>query len=469
MRKLVLLLVLIFGGVLFAQQGGSEMDMPLRGRIPRQQINPQEFCTKHDLIRYLNSSAGGEAVQTQDLSRAGISLLPGSSWEPIGPEGGNVIGLALNPANSNEIFAVTYSYPGEVYKTTDGGVNWKKLSSLSSYLYDIAVDPANPNILYTLGNNYIYKSFDGGLNWTSYYFGSYRYGYYGRIAICPGNSSIIYVCGYAYYDTTNWKYSMTVFKSTNGGMNWSAKSMSLTSQAGQSYSLCIDPANANVIYLGGVESDGSSWFGRVYKSTDAGDNWANITGSIIGYVYMMVIDPTNTSRVYAGTYSGIFRSSDGGSSWTKNSGYAYAYALAIDPSNPAVLYAGYSKSIFKSVDYGVNWAYYSGGLYGSCEDLIASPTKVFYGSSAGIYRSGDGGVSWQESHRGMLAAVIPALAVAPSAPNTVYAEVQSNGFFKSSDYGSNWTRLPDFYRCESILKVFVNPSNANDVFILSGG
>lgn len=466
MKKIAILFLVFSSIALFAQK--SKLDDLQPREIPdMHDFNPfHHHCSKYDVKRYLRSLASGEISQQKALydDSGAIQLQTYiSTWQPIGPEGGYILGIAFNPTNNNEIYAAASGYPTSIFKTANSGQTWEKTGSINDWIYGIAVDPTNPDIIYALSSSSgIYKSLDGGVNCQNYQVCS-GFESSGNIAINPYNSNILYVGGH--YDA-----GMAVLKSTDGGENWTGIKLTTGSYDEETSYIAIDPSNPDIIYAGGGHYDQADW--KLYKSSDGGQNWTDITGSIYATPNAIAIDPTNPSKVYVGTGWGIFRSSNGGQTWQKNDGYAYARALAIDPFDPNILYACYGVSFYKSVDGGVNWTEYSEGIHGRCNKVLASSAssaQVFYGSNAGIYKSDDSGLSWEASHSGIKANEITALSVAPSSPNIIYAEALGNGFFKSSDFGNSWGRLPDFYRCDVIPKIAVNPNDANDLFILAGG
>jgi photosystem II stability/assembly factor-like uncharacterized protein len=414
------------------------------------------------------------------------------AWQSIGPDGGYVNSLAFNPKNHSEIYASAYGYPGRIYKTVNSGRVWEEIVALDSDLGDIAIDPKNSDIIYVLGGTKIFKTEDESQNWEEYpfinsssnhadaaseeYFSSYQ-----EIVIHPKDSKILYVSG-KYYKYNPYKEGMAVAKSANGGKSWSLVKLTGDLKYAESTCIAINPLSPNVMYAGGYFSTGSFYMGRLYKSTDGGNNWTNITGIVQGTPRTIVIDKNNPNKVYVGSNLGIYRSSDGGQTWQISSGDAYAYDLAIDPYDSNILYAGGWNFFYKSTDGGATWASYSQNIKGVCNSLLvtslqssglayvySNSTQVYFGSSAGIYKSVDSGVSWKESHAGIKACIIPSLAVAPSSPNTIYAEVRDNGFFRSYNSGASWTRLPDFDRCDDIRKIKIDPNDASDLFILVGG
>jgi photosystem II stability/assembly factor-like uncharacterized protein len=396
-----------------------------------------------------------------------LPLSAESPWIPVGPLGGDIQGLAVNPTNPSEMYAAVSASPSRIYKSDDAGQTWSLKALLNTRLYHAAVAPSNPNIVYALGVLSVYKSTDRGATWKEYPLGASRNGYYGEIVVSRTNPALVYACGYYSYSAGN--FCPAVFKSVDGAASWSVKALSSSSTSGYANALALDPGNDGVLYVGGYDSDGSKATMRVFKSINGGDSWAEISGSIEGYPGSIAVDGNNTSRVYVATSWGVFRSENGGQTWAKNSGIVYAYAVAIDPANSNNLFAGYTAACYKSTDGGINWTQSSAGLYGNCSNLLFAPSLVYYASTTGIYKSSDGGVTWQASYSGISAAQVPALAVASSSPNVLYAEVQGDGFFKSDSFGLSWQRLPDFYRCDAVRKIAVNPGDADSLFVLSGG
>jgi len=410
------------------------------------------------------------------------------AWKAIGPKGGYINSMDFNPKNNKEIYATMNGQSGYIYRTKNSGKKWEKIALLDNYLYDIALDPKNPDILYVLAGWKIFKSKDKGKKWQEYRFLSSSYqkapNEYASccwgIAINPKNTNVLYATG-NFYKTNSYKYGMAVFKSSNGGETWDMTKLTSNSQYAEARCIAINPSNPSIVYAAGYYRDGNYSY-RVFKSTDGGNNWTNITGNIVGTPCAIVIDKNNPSKVYVGTGWGVYRSSNGGQTWQKNQGNAYGYDLAIDPLNSNIIYADYSNSCYKSIDGGVTWTEYSQGILGRCSSLLipsqssssyggqvyAQSNQVYYGSSAGFFKSSNGGVAFKESNSGLLASSVPALAVAPSSSRTIYAET-SSGLFKSTKSGKGWKRLPYEHACGAIMKIAVNPNKANELYALEGG
>ena len=197
----------------------------------------------------------------------------------------------------------------------------------------------------------------------------------------------------------------------------------------------------------------------------------------VSHVLVLAIDPSNPAILYAGTSSGVFRTTDAGANWSDSStglpNSSDVYALAIDPSNPAVVYAGTggtsntARGIFKSTDGGASWTDSSNGLthplisglgVGALAIDPSNPAIVYAGTgtgtftAAGIFKTTDGGATWTATNTGLPDVfTVHALAIDPSNPAIVYAGTGTGtpgGVFKTIDGGASWTAsstgLPDF-------------------------
>ncbi len=397
----------------------------------------------------------------------GIWAAAETPWNMIGPPGGDVRGIAVNPLDSREMYAAVYSIPAQIYKSDDSGQNWRLIALLNTSLNAISIAPSSPNIVYVLGFTSVFKSADRGVTWKEYPLGASRFGDSGEIAVSRSNADLVYACGYYSYSPN--KSCMAVFKSSNGGESWSTISLSSSSIAGDSFSLAVDPTDHTVLYVGGYDYEGSMGTGRLFKSVNGGNDWTVITGSILGNPEAIAIDAANPSRIFVGSTWGVFRSDDGGQSWSSAGINSAVTALAIDSSNPDIVFAGSTGTCYRSTDGGGNWSTYRTGLRGDCRGLYEVSGEILYASSAGVYRSSDRGISWRESRTGFVASQVPTLAVASDLPNILYTAVKSDGYFKSDTFGLIWERLPDFGDCDDVRKIGVDPTNADRVVVLSGG
>ena len=244
-------------------------------------------------------------------------------------------------------------------------------------------------------------------------------------------------------------YALTAngcFKSTDGGADWASASSGLGSVFPSSYGspsslLAMDPLHPGTLYVGG--------YAGVYKTTNGAANWT-LTGTGLSsspWVQTVAVDPNIPTTLYAGTYfNGIFKSTNGAATWnvaTNGLNTLNCDALVVDPNNSSNVYAGggsytSSDSVFKSTNGGGNWTLLGGGLRGGTVNLLAAsastPTTIYTvvnddigyppGSAPALQISTNGGLNWSS----LLAAgglSFTALAIAP--PTTPALTIASSG------------------------------------------
>jgi photosystem II stability/assembly factor-like uncharacterized protein len=402
-----------------------------------------------------------------------------ANLKSIGPFGGSVTALAIDPLNRNIIFAGTYG--GGVYKSTDYGNSWTHVSSglSNSYVLSLVIDPRNPDIVYagtsqsgvfktmdggqswrisstglneipivyalaidrknpitiyagtrkggTLGGGGVYKSTDGGQSWTAKNRGlDERYVY--DLAIDPFQSEILYAA----------THEMGVYKSTNGGNDWAFWSVGVNDRSARA--LAIDTNRNYITYLG-------TWHGdSIYKSDDYGRNWYQSSNGISpAKVYSLTIDPVNPDVLYAATYlSGVYVSQDSGSSWAPAGLYNnFVYSVVVNPVGARTLLAGLmDKGIYRSDNQGLSWSSSQTGLSATVitsMSQVSTSSALFVGTYGnGLFSSVDNGATWTARNSGLNDRFIHTLLQLPSNPNVLYAGTQSGGVYKSVDGGSTW-------------------------------
>ena len=137
--------------------------------------------------------------------------------------------------------------------------------------------------------------------------------------------------------------------------------------------IAVDPYSPQVLYAG-TNSEG------IFKSSDGGTTWLHTAGQLSkGTVWTLLHDPTKASTIYATTHDGLFRSEDSGVTWKglhKSLKSWNVLALAIDPESPKTLYAATAIGIYKSLDAGGSWAMQNNDLYVSALSLDPRATSV---------------------------------------------------------------------------------------------
>jgi photosystem II stability/assembly factor-like uncharacterized protein len=258
-----------------------------------------------------------------------------------------------------------------------------------------------------------------------------------------------------------------VWKTTNGGQTWSPlfEHESVSSIG----ALALAPSNPNIIYAGSGEAcirGNISHGDGVYKSVDAGRTWTNVGLKDTRHIGRILVHPKNSDVVLVAalghaygpnTERGVFRSADGGQTWTKvlyKDDTTGAIDLSIDPANPEIVFAAMWQV------QRTPWSLVSGG------------------PGSGIYKSMDAGRTWKqiEGH-GLPAGPLGRIgvSVSPADASRVYAmiEAKDGGLFRSEDGGANWARINGDYNLRGrpwyYTHVFADPSNADTVYILDFG
>jgi photosystem II stability/assembly factor-like uncharacterized protein len=216
--------------------------------------------------------------------------------------------------------------------------------------------------------------------------------------------------------------------------------------------LAAVPDNPNRIFLGTSS-------GRLYVSNDRGKTWSQFAHLGQGFDYVLdsiEIDPTNSNVMYVAGWSiegqtgELFRSRDGGKSWTSLPGVKgkSIRALALAPSNPKVMVVGALDGVFRSNDAGDSWTRISPENHASIKNIESiaidpkDPNGVYAGTWHLAWKTSDGGKNWHQINRGMIDdSDVFSIIVDPKEPNVVYASACS-GIYKSQTAGELFHKVP---------------------------
>jgi photosystem II stability/assembly factor-like uncharacterized protein len=346
-------------------------------------------------------------------------------WRQIGPfRGGRVVAVA-GVASQPMVFYFG-GVGGGVWKTTDGGINWEPITDGSAFgtssVGAIGLSDSDPNTIYVgmgespiRGNvshgDGVYKSTDAGKTWK--HIGLEDTRQISRIRVHPKNPDIVYVAAQGHVWAPN--ADRGVFRSTDGGKTW--KKILFRSDKAGACDLIIDPTNPNVLYAGFWEVYRKPWTlesggpgSGIFKSTDGGDTWTEITRNpglprgTIGIVGITV-SPANSDRLWAiveAEDGGVFRSDNGGRSWTKTNDQrnlrqrAWYYSrIYADPKNAEEVYV-LNTGFYRSNDGGRTFTGI-GVPHGDNHDLWIAPSdpdRMIESNDGGANVSFNGGRSW---------------------------------------------------------------------------
>ena len=388
----------------------------------------QRIFPRNDLPK---NAASAVRSGMKSLSRSTASVQT-SDWTLAGPSnvGGRVTAVVLDPDDVDVVYAAAAS--GGVWKSNDLGTTWFNIFNESFSVGALAMDPLNSNVIY-VGT--------GEANPSS-------------VDTYPGNG---------------------IWRSSDAGSTWTNLGLGQVGQIGR---IAVNPLNPNTIFVAALGLYRSQTPDRgIYRSTDRGASWTKVlfvddtTGAAD-----IVIDPSDTSNVIAATWtyyrtlayvfrggpgSALYRSTNGGSAWSKvTAGVPHddpnygRFSLAFAPSNPAIVYAlasnggGYNwGGVYRSTDHGATWSLKYAGSSGETQvwynNIITvdpfDPGKVWAGMTT-LYLSTDSAKTFSAAPiSGMYHVDHHALVYSPIFPNTLVLG-NDGGIYISTDNGGNWMK-----------------------------
>jgi photosystem II stability/assembly factor-like uncharacterized protein len=362
------------------------------------------------------------AEESKPDSLKNVPLI-GLSFRSIGPAltGGRVVALAVNPFDHNEYFVGAGH--GSLWKTVNNGITFTPVfdHEKAYAIGAVSIDPTNPNVVWVgTGENDnqnnviygdgVYKSEDGGKTWKD--MGIKNSEQIGGIVIDPKDPNTVYVATYGSLRKAGGDRG--IFKTTDGGKTW--KNVLFISKYTGCYEIHVDPRYDNLLYAvahqrmrklytgvsGGPESG-------IYRSTDSGTTWNKMTQGLpsgdVGRIGL-AISPVNPDVLFAIVEAekdgGVYKSTDRGVSWTKESSYVSAYPfyfqkLFCDTKDVDRIY---SMDVFMkvSIDGGKTWK--NLGEENKHVDnhvLWIDPTNnkhMIDGCDGGVYDTYDQGKNW---------------------------------------------------------------------------
>ncbi len=387
-----------------------------------------------------------------------------ATWQAIGPFGGVIAAIAVDPKHTQTVYAATNS--GGIFKSGNGGASWQALRngvSPSARVAFIAIDPTDSQTLYACCQplqddvqklGILLKSSDGGASWSRSDTGLPASYSPENIAIDPHDNRKLYLPA-----------GGRLYQSTDGGASWLQLS-TLTSFWVSS--VLVDPADGQTIYAG-AGSDG------IFKSVDGGVSWSAINGGIPADtpISKLVMDPANRQTLYAqnSAYGGVYKSTNGGASWSAaNSGIEtqlIVSSLAVSPADSQIVYAASWNGFFRSADRGASWQAVNNGQgysYFSAMAVDPGDSRTLYAGTGNfgagmLIKSVDGGASWAVIDSGLTATGVSSMAIDPTNSQTIYAGTTGIGVFKSADAGNSWSQANAGVADESVNALVIDPAD----------
>lgn len=276
------------------------------------------------------------------VTLAAAATVPAQTWRQVGPAGGTVITLEADPHDVKKIYLGTSD--GHVFMSPDEGGHWQLLSRIGTGQDDVVthilVDSRDSQRLYastwTLysGGGGVYRSDDAGRSWTIIGLAKETVR---ALAQSPTHPDV-FLAG-----------SLTgVYRSLDSGASWERITPEHHDDLRNFDSVAFDPHDDNIIYAG--------TYHLPWKTSDGGKNWTNVKAGMIddSDVMSIIVDPNNPDNVHATACSGIYHSMNGAQSWVKYQGIPFVFRrtqlIRQDPRDSQTLYAGTTSGLWKTTN-----------------------------------------------------------------------------------------------------------------------
>lgn len=401
--------------------------------LPNEWFGYQRAYPHHEIKHEYYLEALQQAAELHTQTRGNREY----NWELAGPIniGGRITDLAIHPSNPETWYVGAAS--GGIYKTTDEGINWENIFTDAPVISigDLAIDPNNEEVIYAgtgeansssfsfIGNG-MYKSVNSGENWE--HIGLENSAYIGRIIVDYSNSERVFVAATGTLFSPNEERG--IYRSDDGGLTWDRKLFVTDSTA--AIDLVQHPTDPDILYASMWERMRGREYRRsgglssgIYKSTDGGDTWDELTNGLpnhdgVGRIGL-TIAKSNPEVLYAfydqqpiGSYSflGIFKTNNGGASWNQtndsnitdmNSSFGWYFGqIYVDPANEDRAYA-MGVALCRTENGGDSWQIIAD--YGNMDEIHVDhhamiidefTGRIVEGNDGGLYTSNDYGNNW---------------------------------------------------------------------------
>lgn len=445
-------------------------------------VNRLAFDAANPAIVYAATSGGGLWKTTNY----------GVSWLPLTDGLGNLSigGVAVDPANSNTIYILTGDgdamtawnniligtgrFCSGIYKSTNGGTNWQKLTNFiinenaKIFSNKLAVNPKDPSRIYACTSNGIYMSFDGGNTWPES-----RHLLAGQnvfnIQFAPGTKDTVYASGLR-----------RIYKSVNGGISFNAGIINNggTPVENTPVQIAVTPINSSYVFAINYLEANPNKFHKVYRSSDYGEtydliNQADSTTDYQIWGHMSIAVNPLSASFFAFSGRDIYYTSNQGSTYRKspnaadNTYHVDVHELAYAPDGK--LYAATDGGVYMSTNNGATFTYRSGGLcvsqYYGLDILKSNPNTIIAGAqdNSTHFKDVSGGVfNWKIGGDGL------DCAINQTNSSIIYGSYQNGVFLKSVDGGVIFTAFKSPSATDTSswrVPIKLDPNDQNIVFV----
>lgn len=341
-----------------------------------------------------------------------------SSWQTLGPNGGDIRAIAIDPRDKNRLFITTLD--SQIYSSADGGKNWQFLYVLNRP--QIALD---------------------------------------NLLVDVEDSNSVYVTGHRHKEAGGFLYTR------DGGKTWK-EAKDLKNEA--IHAFAQSSKNPNLMVVGGP--------GKIFISYNRGEDWKRITDEKIAFINLFVdslaFDPRDTNTIYAGTSWRPYKSTDGGKTWRLIANGMISdsdiFAMDINPQNPDDMIFSACSGIYRTSNAGELWSKIRGIPDASrrTKALLRNPAwngEIYAGTTEGFWMSADNGKTWSLTTQRELE--VNNIAVHPDEPKKVYITTNNYGLMVSKDGGRSFSVQNGNFTSRFIYQIVADVQKPNRFYAVS--
>jgi photosystem II stability/assembly factor-like uncharacterized protein len=374
----------------------------------------------------------------------------GTSWTQLGGSifqtasgGAKISRILIDPRTAGTVATTQLIVASDfgLYRSLDGGASFTQV--LGGAATDVVMNPSNPDLLYAgIRSVGIYRSVDGGVSWTAANSGFSTSIRRINLAIAPSAPDTLYASA----ENASGGDLAGIWRTTDGAVTWiklSATNASCGTQCWYDQTIAVAPNDANGVYFGGVS---------LYKSIDGGVTFANIQGGIHVDQHYLAFDSADPLTVYVGNDGGVFRSTNGGASWTTlNTNLVltqFYEGISLHPFDPTQAMGGTQDNGTVSWAASPVWSEVLGGDGGYTAIDPDNPTTRYAETQwqassgySGPRRSDGGGYSLKLNgiNTADRAQFIPPLVMDPTDSRTLYFGTYR--IYRTTDRADTWTPI----------------------------
>lgn len=375
------------------------------------------------------------SIYTSDEHRIGgvfKTLDGGSTWKETGPAETSFFSVAVAPSDPRVVLASSYD---GLWKSADGGVAWSMVLPGVSWPVPPTIDPADALHVWVVSDDAAWRTIDGGSTWTRMFERAEAVGFDSGV---PSRLHRVRI-----EEVAIDRFTPRFAYSDDGGETWTPS----TGFSGGVRRIVSDPVDPNTIYT----TD------PVFLSTDRGLSWSPLPSEY--RITDLAVDPLSSGSLYAAARNdGLVVSRDSGLTWTKTLDVITRSVAAAASDERTRVFAGSFQGLYSSDD-GETWIASNDGLRGASWNALAldprNSSRIYTVGRTGFAVSTDGGATWTEDLTSPASG--GAIAVSPSEPSLILASGWSSAIVRSQDAGATWETAFAPGRTSAIVFDHANP------------